>query len=708
MRHCDTIEELNIFKKHEGLPFGQPLEDDIINIIKISKKLSQLIGITDLKSYEQSLFFHEDPYLIGIETISWILGISSNDMSEAKKKKGRIFSESFITDFKKIKSPIAAIDALIKLLDTIFLPNQTKEKYIPKKSYQLDTIVHTAHHLIENRFQFSLELSLFIFYLSSRVKIGTKLRQKIENIYIYKIVSILKNYYFQNLIIQTRIPFLPTYQIYLEKNRDFEKAIEKYSPQFKSPLHELLFHSQSILDSLWFNDENQKQKALEISYFIYKKAQYNLLQEFARLNVFEIPQMNHFIGLCYVENNSPYKARDYFIQTGLILLKENPKYIFETFKVQSDNYNDQTLSNYYLQIAHLLYLHPDVAIEFGNLSLYETTNQEQINSILTLLFHYYILLERFDEAYVVLIKNTNAKTKKADLSRFINTLYEKKRPITQYPFIDMVNDVDSILLMKAKTMNIHERIHFYDILYSFHTYKGNHTKASQMMYEFSKRIQSEEANDMKMLERQSLCLLTAINSLSFVDSEYQWIIHRDSQTKIVTIEDMKKENLLLSKRIIIYEKFKRNNILNAFDSMIDLIQLELYDDALDVIEAFNLDKTSLFQSLATKFALNNNFKEKLEYYLEKFDKQGFYTRIVVDKIYSLKDPQSSKDTSSPPQSLINKLTEKDPSSLLLIYLKYDIEKAKDLIDKKKNDITISMIDNFESFKNIFRVFFQEN
>lgn len=80
---------------------------------------------------------------------------------------------------------------------------------------------------------------------------------------------------------------------------------------------------------------------------------------------------------------------------------------------------------------------------------------------------------------------------------------------------------------------------YYDVLYAFHVQRLNYRGAAACMFEHAHRLDEEEASLRERsvaggarllvgLQRQAVCLLTAINALYLLPAEHRWLVRPTS------------------------------------------------------------------------------------------------------------------------------------------------------------------------------------
>ncbi|KAL9652601.1 hypothetical protein ABK040_000168 [Willaertia magna] len=492
--------------------------------------------------------------------------------------------------------------------------------------------------------------------------------------------------------------------------------------------------SYLLISNIWVEQEvdDSQLHAIEVAQKLFNWEQFYTLKEYAQLIKDDVPHVKHFYGLCHLQDGEALKAKDLFTEVGIAI--SNIEYknltlklftLLHTYwKVEPNNVliNDKYVMKapvfyYYNSIRQICDRHPDLALEFTNLSLCEIdkTNvipKEEINILYSVLFNYNLLFERFDSAYQAFMCNSDPIRKLNDLRKFIGMICETKNYslLCNYSFINHNLEVNDILHERAKNSDIysdengdvHSASTYYQLLYSFNIHRGDYNKACLFMYEFARRIRKESHHaDIKRLEwclkKQSECYLIALNSLKLVSKENQWILYPnedDQQSNlkrarfyeqsnllldgtndnnqiipaIITAKELEQEyQLVISKLVILKHKSSQNItfIQSPSDISTLLADCEEFEKAFQLCKSFELeDKNIIFIKITEKCIHTNHPKDwkYLERSLEKYDNRDTGYQFAATCIKTI------LQTSIPlPGWLVNLV---EPNTLARIYLEF--------------------------------------
>eukprot|EP01119_Soliformovum_irregulare_P023969 TRINITY_DN8492_c0_g1_i1.p1 TRINITY_DN8492_c0_g1~~TRINITY_DN8492_c0_g1_i1.p1 ORF type:complete len:1330 (+),score=340.61 TRINITY_DN8492_c0_g1_i1:77-4066(+) len=344
------------------------------------------------------------------------------------------------------------------------------------------------------------------------------------------------------------------------------------------------------------------------------------------------------------------------------------------------------------------------------------------------IFKHSLEIRKFDVAYVAIISNTDPMRRSDALTRFVVYLCDEGelQLLCELPFVGLYQDVKTILEEKAHLQDIAKLPNFYHTLYSFQVYRGNHRQAASVMYEYAQRLGMESHNkDKPILQAQANSYSMAINSLRLVSSNYQWVpinasiqpsaqpaspkrkwddefdkdivllgqsIKRTSikdvvasaeRVNIANINDMEKLYALTLANIKILDtnpKMKISGFLISAEDATVLLTEESnnFDDAFSLARLYKLDLGTIFQILTKKClgTLGNpqdrddeNPWRILQFNLEKYDAPD--TNYQYHKQVALKI-LSTDSRIKLPNWLVHFLRDKNPSSLLRLYLQFGL------------------------------------
>ncbi|XP_046859836.1 nuclear pore complex protein Nup160-like [Xenia sp. Carnegie-2017] len=257
------------------------------------------------------------------------------------------------------------------------------------------------------------------------------------------------------------------------------------------------------------------------------------------------------------------------------------------------------------------------------------------------IFKHHLDLGHNDEAYAAITSNPDIERKRDCLHRFVVVLCERgeRLQLVEYPFVDLLEEVVSIIEYHARTVDISTH-QYYQLLYSFHTYRGNHRKAASAMYEYGIRL-AQELPGLESLQKQAKCYLTTMNSLRLLDEKNSWIVKplerkdqkvveapnmspkrkqgdedadealtamipkRRRQVTVIEISDLEKEYMLILARLQLLQHdtdsaHVTGPPLSPTETLVLLIQTGQYDTAFSIAKAFELSLNSIFDGLAAR------------------------------------------------------------------------------------------------------------
>lgn len=713
IRPCESIETLYLFPKEYnsyflqflGTRFDETAIQDMILISSQMKKLSSFIH-RELNEYEMSIFYNEDPFIELLLPIRKFLFGLEND--EILSQNHRMFLYDFLNEFKKIKDPLNAIKSFISLQEKVILmpDNQDMIENIPEKYHHLkDIMSNITYQIIETRFHFARDFTLYCHLLNTNsslvISFLSRINQNLKMSYV--------QYWLSKKYTKNDQKFLSLFHDYLNSENVYSNEITKLSsdndlPYLLSISHLLLFSSLNTIQSLWLIGD--KSKCIEIAQMLYDKEEYEILEEFSRLLLFENPYLNYYMGLSSLKKFQLNKAKDYFYKLSYNLTAiDIQKQTLVIFGIDLDKCESQEdlIFFYFNNLRKICEKYPTLNLEFSKSALKETFDPEQRSILLKNIFTIYLGQEEFDQAYECIVQNSNRKNRKLDLNLFLSTLYEKGiiYKINTYSFRDMITQVVEFLHLKAKSNRVTTSPHLFEVLYSFLFIRGQFTKSAFYMYEFAQKIDLE-SNDSKLLYKKRECYLSCLNSLEMNPKEQWFIFQSEKGGKLIRMKDVQKEYWINEGRIILSKKSMiETNDPNEIISL--LVNNNYYDLAFHISDIFDIDKSLIFERL-TKSCLEEqisgkpfvihledsflfNKKEKdlgwkmIEYYLKKYE-QNYYKKVVIETVFTVNSHLNI------PLWLKESFIKTDASTLLRIYIKFDkLQNAKE-IEKRmgKNEV----------------------
>uniref|UniRef100_H2ZNJ5 Uncharacterized protein n=1 Tax=Ciona savignyi TaxID=51511 RepID=H2ZNJ5_CIOSA len=256
------------------------------------------------------------------------------------------------------------------------------------------------------------------------------------------------------------------------------------------------------------------------------------------------------------------------------------------------------------------------------------SNDPNLPILCSSLFRQTLQLERYDEAYQAILLNPNREHRKDCLRTMVVAMCERGeyKRLIEHSYDSMLDDLVSILDHRARSSDIFNK--FYDILFSFHVYRGNYRRAALAMYEKSCRLQHVPPNP-TTLHLKQMCLITTISSLRLVDCDNQWLLlpmpanqSQISQSPkhntlkeplsphkvqpkpcIVELKQLQNELLLLEARIKLMSDVNELKVgvgASANETVTLLVHNSFFNDAFVICEKFQLKKQIVFEALCTR------------------------------------------------------------------------------------------------------------
>jgi hypothetical protein len=611
LRPCDSIETLYVqpglsheqrgdFLDYFELKTMNLLKDkeDILRLVDTIKFVALSIGEDKLLDFEQTLFHEQEPVdSVGSYVNILVAGIYP-DRTPANLK-------SFMLDFRKkfrmIKNPKEAIELLMTLLEG----NTTFEDTTARRTSQQSQptaisqnmlnngrlICDISSQILQTHFELCRDFFIFLCLISEcRSTIGLDdfdLIVHLETDVCRKVSGLLKIYHTLSWLSSQYLtpPYSTDGKMYnlagtfinvkklrpsLNKRGNFlevffNDSVDKYTRSLdqlqnrsnslflSSHAYTVVYLALKTIQFLWCLSDDEKVNALQIAQMLWMGQQYDTLKEFSRLLLFQIPHLNHYLALYYLQSGQSAKAKDAFMLASVSIanrsrITQSDK-LFESFDPNplqelDREQRDRILKNrpafYYFNAVRLLCeKHPDLVVYFANIALDEVEYYEPLDEadknvvkeetaiLYSVVFSYNLSSERFDDAYVALTLNPDDRRKKSDLRRFINVLCDKGlfTKLIQYPFAGISSFVEEILDFKARASDIAKQPNYYDILYSLYVHHNKMGKAAMTMYQLSKRLGKEsDLGGSNFLRRQSVCIASVINALKTLPEQEQWLI----------------------------------------------------------------------------------------------------------------------------------------------------------------------------------------
>ncbi|XP_038053213.1 nuclear pore complex protein Nup160-like isoform X2 [Patiria miniata] len=479
--------------------------------------------------------------------------------------------------------------------------------------------------------------------------------------------------------------------------------------------------------------------------FLMGKCQYTQLQEYIRLLNpwcdWNISSRHFLLGHCLLNSGEPRKALTCFLKASHRIANED--FLLNKLLLTEELEGKKLDILYYLKVIRLLeqFSLPDLVISLANTALSVADDDDpNVPTLWSKVFKYQLELGHNDEAYAAMATNPDPERRRDCLRQFIVVLCQRAqtKELCQYPYIDLHDEVVSIMESRARSVDLLTTHNYYDLLYAFHIFRGNYRKAGSAMYEHAVRL-GLEVPTLDGLRKQAKCYLAAMNALELVNQDFAWIVKPVAvdeanpedmvgaspkrnyegevlqqpvkrQVKVIELCDLRKEFQLVDARLKLANHDPESvhtsmgPILSADETISFLVQAGLFDAACAVCKTFKLDLTPVFEGLATKcvkLSLNGLSEtawkwlsvndlgtlhpsrelgpadlawQLLKRYLEKHDKVGDHTH------YKCVINKLLSLGYHLPIWLVSDYKRLNPASLLLLYITYDmLEEATSLM-----------------------------
>lgn len=175
---------------------------------------------------------------------------------------------------------------------------------------------------------------------------------------------------------------------------------------------------------------------------------------------------------------------------------------------------------------------PGLAIRAANMALSTTDVSDE--STFSLLYGYIfssaLEIDHYEQAYSALIHIFDDTKRMQALSDFVLTCIErgKARELAELPFVNMMDQVHSIVLQAAKLREVSPvgSPSLYQVLYGFHIAKSNYRLAAEAMFIFSERLIAEQHLRLGTMEQYNSALLAVISALKLIEPTHAYLVSR--------------------------------------------------------------------------------------------------------------------------------------------------------------------------------------
>ncbi|KAJ7499350.1 nucleoporin Nup120/160-domain-containing protein [Mycena latifolia] len=295
---------------------------------------------------------------------------------------------------------------------------------------------------------------------------------------------------------------------------------------------------------------------------------------------------------------------------------------------------------FYLHVSKLFKMASLVQheVSFAQLALSVAPPEADTSSLWSTIIKGYTDLSLYDDAYSSLIATPYEKQKRECVAQLVYRMCEDNavEKLVSFNFPGFADEVEDALGFKAR--NVDPRLHpsYSRILYSWHTFRGDHRSAALVMYQRARKLQDLIASDISLSAtlagQQQEAYMVAINSLSLVDRRNAWFLlpvlvadrtreqpHKRRKlskyipesrftpgthdSEIVTLSEIQYEHALLSAQLDIIQ---REPALSSFGDLppesivLRLAHANRFSLAMATASSLKVDMTDLFAHLTTQ------------------------------------------------------------------------------------------------------------
>ncbi|KAJ7179519.1 nucleoporin Nup120/160-domain-containing protein [Mycena filopes] len=277
-------------------------------------------------------------------------------------------------------------------------------------------------------------------------------------------------------------------------------------------------------------------------------------------------------------------------------------------------------------------------VSFTQLALSVAPLDTDTSSLWNTIIKGYTDLSLYDDAYSSLIATPYEKQKRECVGQLVYRMCEENavEKLVSFNFPGFADEVEEALAFKARNVDPRIQPSYSRILYSWHTFKGDHRNAALVMYQRARKLQDIIASDLSLTPtlagQQKEAYMVAMNSLSLVDAKNAWFLlpvlvadHTREQphkrrrlskyipesrftpgthdSEVVSLPEIQYEHALLSAQIDIVQ---REPALSSFGDLppqsivLRLAQSNRFSLAMATASSLKVDMTDLFAHLTTQ------------------------------------------------------------------------------------------------------------
>ncbi|KAJ7873395.1 nucleoporin Nup120/160-domain-containing protein [Mycena olivaceomarginata] len=277
-------------------------------------------------------------------------------------------------------------------------------------------------------------------------------------------------------------------------------------------------------------------------------------------------------------------------------------------------------------------------VSFTQLALSVAPLDADTSSLWNTVIKGYTDLSLYDDAHSSLIATPYEKQKRECVGQLVYRMCEDNavEKLVSFNFPGFDDEVEEALAFKARNVDPRIQPSYSRILYSWHTFRGDHRNAALVMYQRARKLQDLIASDLSLSAtlagQQKEAYMVAINSLSLVDQRNAWFLlpvvvadHSREQphkrrrlsrhipeskftpgthdSEIVDLSEIQYELALLSARL---EIIQREPALSSFGDLppesivLRLAQSNRFSLAMATASSLSVDMTNVFAHLTTQ------------------------------------------------------------------------------------------------------------
>jgi nuclear pore complex protein Nup160 len=675
---------------------------DVVNLLSSMHFVSQQLGPSALFAFEEDLYYLVDMAEAALPLIALLSRAGDQEsISKEQQLALRTFMMSFSEKLRAIKDPVRAVSKMLDLITASRLNDAPANASFGDLFFSDMMEVFLARsyrQVVKNKFNLLRDL-FFVVLLMARCRdrlapsLSFSAVQNLSVSIMPRLISSLKSAFLAQWLskqhadivlttpsVETSISQIMNLDIsgrkkitFSRKTDGFTTLTEYYSRSVKYPLLTQFAKHKSVQDFItekrfdfWELTEPFVQTFVEMiectgefkqdlktsfPYFLLRKKQFNALQEYVRLIDAKSGYLNHLLGELYLSHEEFDKAQDCFHQSAVAISNKQEDLLRQLIDTNLSVSTDVTnAADLYIQKYWLLQMQildkqnlPDLLVHAAYEALNSSHDVQTQSYLWSNIFKNSLSVGHYDQAYLAMISNPDPSRREDCLRRFLVVMCENKelKTMLTFPFIGLVDQVHNVLLTKARRSDVTELPNYYDILYAFHTLRGNYRQAASAIYEFSQRVAVEShSQGVGALQQQARSLLATINALKLVDPKFAWILIKQkkmshptspkrkfgqevpldpreygmvdvesaramqNEVKVIDLREVERRYLLTQANITLGKRSQALHVsgvlMSPQDTMTMLAQNGFFDMAIALGHAFDLDLQRVFETLTKK------------------------------------------------------------------------------------------------------------